>query len=278
MIDIKYDKCATCSWWNDNLDYYPEVCFVCMNADNYRKNDTADELFSKYGKRVKIIEKRDGLFAGKPIYRIEIYYSYGDLFFNGWVDNDLMPILFGQARENKLIPDDIAIPMNNFPSIENGENVIFRKAEISDKNEIIDLRFQSFFEGGANCISAIQSLNQIFDNDHYTIVVEFSGQIVGLIYGYTRNRIEFYIEYIYVHQNFRNGSIGSKLLFEIEKVARNLSCCKVTTLIQGKQEHANIVFNFNLKNGFVYNENDVINLGNDFLAVTMEKNIEKISG
>ncbi|GMO46873.1 MAG: hypothetical protein Ta2G_02160 [Termitinemataceae bacterium] len=234
-------------------------------------------MFEQYGKQIKVLEEKQGGFGFGSIYKVNIKYSNGDDFFIGWVDSDFMPILFGQAREEKIISDDIAYPFKNFVECQDNQKINFRVVELSDKSEIIDLRFQSFFEGGANCINALMAVKQEFDDKHLTIVACTENKIIGLIYGFNPNekiniKEEYYIEYIYIHPNFRGKNIGGFLLKNIEKTITKKGFKKIITRIQSYQEHANIVYNFNLKNGFKNNK-DAIDLGYGFIALNMEKDL-----
>jgi len=238
-------------------------------------------MFEKFGNRVKVLEEKQGIFGFGPIYKVNITYSNGNDFFNGWVDSKFMPILFGRARDEKLIEDDIAYPFKNFIECNENQKVKYRIADLSDRDEIIDLRFQSFFDGGANCINALMALEQVFDNDHLTIVASVENKIIGLIYGFNPNehvKIEkmyydcYYIECIFVHKNFRGNNIGGFLFKNIEKIITEKRFKKIGTRIQGYIEHVNIVYNFNLKNGFIDNKDEIIDLGYGFMALDMEKN------
>lgn len=272
-MDYKFNKCSKCEWWDVNNDGYPEVCFVCFNESNFKERKSKTILFSEFEDRVEYLETKNGIFGFGPIHKINIKYSDGSIFFTGWVDDNLMPILFGRAREQKLISDDIAYPKNDYPVFNvNGVTEYFI-AEYDNIDEIIDLRFQSFFEGGANCISALQSLKHTFDNNHYTFIVRFNSKIVGLIYGYCASDNVFYIEYIYVYPKFRNKNIGARLLYRMEQLASTIGCLKIITLIQGTLEHVNPVFNFNKKYGFSYDKSGADDIGNGFVRLIMEKNI-----
>jgi len=278
-MEPKFDKCLICSWWDKKMESYPEVCFNCRNSTQFIKREGV-KPFEEFGELVSILEEKAGLFAFGTIYKVNIKYSNGKDFFIGWVDENFMPILFGHAREQKLITDDIAYPFEYFINCENEQKIIFKFADRDDKNEIIDLRFQSYFDydKGANCISALAALKHIYDDNHITIKAVVKNKIVGIIYGFGKyigysDNDEYYIEYIYVHPNFRNHNIGNLLLNYMEKTIKELGFSKIKVLIQGKQEEANIPFNLNLKNGFIYDENNVFDIGNDFLSVIMEKRI-----
>jgi GNAT superfamily N-acetyltransferase len=276
-MEQKFDKCLICSSWDKDLEYYPEVCFFCNDSMNFQKREGV-KLFEEFGDRVKILEEKKGMFAFGSIYKVSVKYSNGKDFFIGWVDENFMPILFGNARDKKLVSDDIAYPMENKFEFTNNQEIMFKFADRDDKDEIIDLRFQSFFDfnKGSNCISALAALKQVYDKNHFTIKAVIDNKIIGLIYGYDQynghlDNDEFYIEYIYVHKNFRNRNIGGLLLNYMEKVAKELGFARIKVLIQGKQEEANIPFNFNLKHGFKHDADNVYDVGNGFLSVTMEK-------
>jgi GNAT superfamily N-acetyltransferase len=237
-------------------------------------------MFEKYGEQVKVIEEKIGVFSFRPFYQVYITYCNGNDFFLGWVDSNFMPVLFGRDREEKIISDDIAYPIMDFIKCKENQVVKFRIAKLSDKNEILDLRFQSFFDGGANCISALKAFDQEFDNEHLTIVACIDDKIIGLIYGYNPNEhinIEkirydcYYIEYIFVHQNFRGRNIGGLLFKNMEKIIIEKGFKKIGTQLQGYLELINIVYNFNLRNGFKDNKEEVFDLGNNFLSLSMEK-------
>jgi ribosomal protein S18 acetylase RimI-like enzyme len=176
-----------------------------------------------------------------------------------------MPILFGRVRDEKLISDDIAYPIGNFIKYKETQRIEFRLAKLSDKKKIIDLRFQSFFDGGANCISALTAFKQKIDDEHLTIVACAENNIIGLIYGYNKMqelnlKEDYYIEYIYVHRNFRERNIGGILLNKMEEILLEQGFKKINCFIQGYQEHADIVYNFNLKNGFKNNNNEAFDM------------------
>jgi ribosomal protein S18 acetylase RimI-like enzyme len=86
-------------------------------------------------------------------------------------------------------------------------------------------------------------------------------------------KTDYYIEYIYVHKNFRGRNIGSYLLKNMENIITKMGYKKIVTYSQGYEDHVDIVYSFNLKNGFRDTVDGASELGYDFITIYMEKDL-----
>src|SRR5271168_79498 len=115
-------------------------------------------------KRVVVHEERRN--ASWPLHfkRVDIKYSDGTLFYSGWIqdfgDARTGPTVFEQNYKNCNLEREKVIKREKYwvPKAYDKSNIGLRNATTEDLDEIVDLNFQNYFDGGNNRISAYQGL------------------------------------------------------------------------------------------------------------------------
>src|ERR1017187_8564685 len=122
-------------------------------------------MSSKESERVVVHEERRDEFRTLLFKRVDIKYSDGELFYSGWIQdfgNALTgPTFFEQNYNNYDLEREHVIKRQKYWLLTtySQANIGLRDATTEDIDDIIDLTFQNYFDGGYNRISAYQGMN-----------------------------------------------------------------------------------------------------------------------
>jgi GNAT superfamily N-acetyltransferase len=216
-------------------------------------------MSSKESERVVVHEERGDEFRTLVLRRVDIKYSDGDLFYSGWIQdfgNALTgPTVFEQDYNNYDLEREHVIKRQKYwlPITYNQENIRLRDATTGDIDDIIDLTFQNYFDGGYNRISAYQGLNHKIDTDHVTLGFTVDNSIFGYLYiDLIRSafRGEAYFDSLFCAHSVRNRGIGLALLSAGLDRVKGKGFEKVSGMIIGTRAHCEHIAKMLDKHGF----------------------------
>ncbi len=214
---------------------------------------------SKETERVVTHEIRGNEVGYMRFKRVDIKYSDGDLFYSGWIQD------FGDARtgptffeqnyaDYKLDREKVSRREKYWQQVTiTQQNVTLRSATAEDLDELIDLNFQNYFDGGYNRISAYQGLNHKIDDAHETLVFTVDNAILGFLYIDWEGRAslgEAYFDNLFCAPSVRNHGVGGALIAAGLKQATEGGFKTVAGQITGDEEHCENVARLLDRNGF----------------------------
>ena len=232
----------------------------------------------KESERVAVLEERISESGGLRFKKVEIKYSNSDLFYSGWIqdfgDARTGPTFFEQNYKNFDLDRECVFKMEKYwdMSVLNNAQVALYDAVEVDLDEIIDLTFQNYFDGGYNRISAYQGLNHKVDDDHSTLCLKFGGSIFGYLYiDYAVNAFRggAYFDSIFCAHGIRDHGVGSALISAGLDRIKNKGFKYVSSVIIGTPSHCENVARLLDRHGF--NVLECYQKSNDWVEATMEK-------
>ncbi len=178
--------------------------------------------------------------------KVEIRYSDGTLFYNGWIqdfgDARTGPTVFQQNYKNFDLEEERVVKRTIYWQPKNCDQSSTEIFEATKENldEIIDLNFQNYFDGGYNRISAYQGLNHKIDESHTTLALACENSIFGFLYidlKMNAVRGEAYFDSLFCAHCFRGKGIGNMLLSAGLDRVKQKGFEKVSGNIIGAPEH-----------------------------------------
>jgi GNAT superfamily N-acetyltransferase len=235
-------------------------------------------MSSKESERVVVHEERGVEFETLLLKRVDIKYSDGDLFYSGWIqefgDARTGPTVFEQDYEHYGLEREHVIKRQKYwsPTAYNQDNIGLRDATPDDIDDIIDLTFQNYFDGGYNRISAYQGLNHKIDDDHGTFGFTIDNSIFAYLYIdliVSAFRGEAYFDSLFCAHSVRNRGIGHALLSAGLDRVKGKGFEKVSGKIIGTRAHCEHIAKMLDKHGFKVVE--CLEKGEGWLEATMLK-------
>lgn len=193
--------------------------------------------------------------------KVTITYSDGSPYFHGWIqifgndDGRNGPTIFPMNFVNHRLDPDQANRRQEFWVVgEIGpDDVVIREATPDDLDAIVDLRFQSYFDGGYERISSYQGLNQVIGDDFLTFVYAVGELIVAVVYvalKQGRHQKEAYIDTWFCAPGIRRRGVGTALLRATLARLMELSFSEVRACCLGDEEHCENVVKAFVNCGF----------------------------
>lgn len=183
-----------------SLNSYFVAKFDGDRLNIYERNLTANELSEiANGKKVAMYNNSHNFELGEVV---EFDNSSFIEAFNNSKTYDLTPVYYqlSQAENDKI----------------DRANIIIREAELYDIKAITEICRNSFNEYPINLLE-----EKLFNKVYTTYVAQIDNQIVGFVVAYTNDkRIDIGVRVIVVDVNFRNHGIGTKLIEQIEQIAK----------------------------------------------------------
>ena len=102
-----------------------------------------------------------------------------------------------------------------------------RKADISDKNQVLDFCQNTFSWG-----DYISDVWDFWINEGNLIVAEENNQPIGISHASILKNQQAWIEGIRVHEKYRNKGFAKKMIQELEHIGKNNNCKKSMMLIE----------------------------------------------
>jgi hypothetical protein len=210
-------------------------------------------------KRVVVHEERRN--ASWPLHfkRVDIKYSDGTLFYSGWIqdfgDARTGPTCFEQNYKNFNLEREKVVKREKYwvPITHNQSNTGLRDATPEDLDDIVDLNFQNYFDGGNNRISSYQGLNHKIDDIHLTLGFTVDNSIYGFLYidlEMNAFRGEAYFDSLFCAHSMRNRGVGNALLAAGLDRVKGKGFEKVSGRIMGPPEHCEHIAKILDKHGF----------------------------
>lgn len=218
---------------------------------------------SKVNERVTFFEERGTPGSDEHFRRVEIKYSDGEIFFSGWIQDfgnvdsiNTGPTVFSSNYVKHRLDQDTANKKKEYwdERAFAEEAVTIRDSTIPDLDELIDLNFQNYFEGGNNRISAYQGLNFIIDGEHTIICLQIERTIYGFLF--IEWRVDHagtrtaYFDSLYCAPAVRGHDFGSRLIDAGIKRAKERSCIRIDGLVMGTLDHCRRIKDLLEKNNF----------------------------
>lgn len=193
--------------------------------------------------RVVHIEDKNDPFTGCCYHHVNIYYSDNTtLFYDGWVDKNLIPIYAKRPRNEGVIPEDVAYPLPplSSPKQEAAADIVL--ASPNNKGELMDLCFQAYFDGDTGPVDALAATKMTIDNEHQACFVRLDNKIVAMVYFYDGSGYghpeTVYIDTLFVHPVFRNKGIEKVLVNNVANLAIKKGYKGLSTMIVASEENA----------------------------------------
>jgi GNAT superfamily N-acetyltransferase len=210
-------------------------------------------------KRVVVHEERRN--ASWPLHfkKVDIKYSDGTLFYSGWIqdfgDARTGPTCFEQNYKNFNLEREKVVKREKYwvPITRNQSNTGLRDATPEDLDDIVDLNFQNYFDGGNNRISSYQGLNHKIDDIHLTLGFTVDNSIYGFLYidlEMNAFRGEAYFDSLFCAHSMRNRGVGNALLAAGLDRVKGKGFEKVSGRIMGPPEHCEHIAKILDKHGF----------------------------
>jgi ribosomal protein S18 acetylase RimI-like enzyme len=197
-------------------------------------------------KRVTVHEEKgDGIMTFR---KVSITYTDGDPYYHGWIqifgegDTRNGPTIFPQNYDNNGLNKEEVLKKDKYwdtPNLSEG-SIEIRQAVPLDLDQIIDLRFQNYFDGGHERISAYQGLFHKINDDFLTLVLTVGGEIFGYIYidlQINAKEGEAYIDSWFVAPGMRHRKAGTLLLTEGLNEIRKRGFDTASAIIIGTEQH-----------------------------------------
>lgn len=203
-------------------------------------------------------ERRDGAW---PLHfkRVDIKYSDDTLFYNGWIqdfgDARTGPTVFEQNYKNCSLEREKVFKREKYwvPKAYDKSNIGLRDATTEDLDDIVDLNFQNYFDGGNNRISAYQGLNHKIDDNHLTLAFTLDNSIYGFLYidlEVNASRGEAYFDSLFCAHSMRGRGVGNSLIAAGLDRVEKMGFKKVSGKILGSPEHCEQIAKMLNKQGF----------------------------
>lgn len=206
----------------------------------YERNLTSDELINiSNGEKIAMYSNLHNFELGEVVE----------------FDNNAFVETFLNSKSYDLTPVYYQLSQAENDKIERS-NIVIREAEVYDVKAILELSQKSFEEYPINLLE-----EKLLDKNYLTYVAQLDNQIIGfVVVDKSDLKLNVAIRLIVVDVNFRNHGIGTKLLEEIEKFAKENKSQQVSMHIM--ENH------FSLKTlceklGYVSNE---INFGKELIS------------
>ncbi len=193
--------------------------------------------------------------------KVTIVYSDGSPFFHGWIqifgedDGRNGPTIFPMNFVNHRLDPDQANRREEFwvagEIVSN--DVVIREATPNDLDAIVDLRFQSYFDGGYERISSYQGLKQLIEDDFLTFVYKAGEIILAVVYvalKQGRHPKEAYIDTWFCAPGVRRRGVGTSLLLAAQARLKELGFSEVRAVTLGDEEHCENVVKAFVNCGF----------------------------
>lgn len=206
----------------------------------------SDSKKSKEEERVVVLQQKG---QGVTTFRkVEIAYGNGSPCYHGWIqvfddgDGRNGPTVFHQNYVNHGLDRERVFKLERLwetPQWDK-DNISIREAVPADLDEIIDLRFQGFFDDVYDRISAYQGLMHKIDSDHLTLLFTVDGAIKGLVYfDLVMNawRGEAYFDSWFCAPGMRSRGVGTALVKAGLDKVRELGFKRVSAGVLGSEEH-----------------------------------------
>ena len=205
----KYDIVAI----EGSLNSYFVGMFDGNRLNIYERNLTADELTNiANGKKVAMYNNLHNFELGEVIDFDNNAFIEA---FNNSTSYDLTPVYYqlSQAENDKI----------------DRANILIREAELYDIKAIIDICRTSFSEYSLDLLE-----EKLFDKSYTTYVAQLDNQIIGFVVVSVDNKsIDVGVRLIVVDINFRNHGVGTKLIEQVEQIAKQNNS-QVSINISGK--------------------------------------------
>lgn len=211
----------------------------------------------KESQRVTVHEERPVAFGSFK--RVEIRYSDGSVFYQGWIqdygDARTGPTFFEQNYKLYDLAREQVFKLEKYwqPLSFNQPMLALRDATAGDLDDLVDLTFQNYFDGGYNRISAYQGLNHQVDEDHITLALTVKGTIYAYLYIDLKmyaSRRQAYFDSLFCAHCLRNKGAGQALLAAGVERVRGQGFAKVSGKIIGSPEHCERIAKMLDKHGF----------------------------
>lgn len=204
------------------------------------------EIKSKKEERVVVLDQRG---QGVMTFRkVDICYGNGELCYRGWIqifgeeDGRNGPTVFPQNYANFNLDQEEVIRKALYwqtPDFSK-ENIEMREAVAEDLDEIIDLRFQGYFDDVYDRISAYQGLMHKIDSEHLTLVFTVDRVVYGLAYFDLTQRADLqnaYFDSWFCAPGMRSRGVGQALVKMGLKKMRQLGFERVSARVIGTEKH-----------------------------------------
>lgn len=211
--------------------------------------------------------------------KVKILYTDGDIFFIGWLQDlggNSGPIVFRDNFDKYEIDHEITFRSRKYEIKDDRiyEPATLRVATAADADNLLDLRFQNYFDGHYNKISAYQAFGQKFDDYHVTIVAEIDNLIIGHAYLLLDVKQQSAIlDDLFVDHTYRQCGHGSALLRAAEIAAADSGCKLLNLRSIGTKDFVNSKQRFYRTRGF-----ELLNVGPeshpDWVSIDLRKNLQ----
>lgn len=204
------------------------------------------EQTNKEEERVVVLsQKGEGVTTFR---KVEIAYGNGEPCYRGWIqvfgkgDGRNGPTVFPQNYVNFGLDREDVSRMDRFwePPVFNQGNTALREAVSGDLDEIIDLRFQGFFDDVYDRISAYQGLMHKIDSEHLTLLFTVDETVYGLIYfdlAQYAFRREAYLDSWFCAPGMRSRGVGKALVKAgLDRIGQ-LGFERVSAQVLGTEDH-----------------------------------------
>ena len=193
--------------------------------------------------RIDYIETKNDPLTGVGYNHIKIYYSDKEtLFYDGWVDNNLIPIFVKRPRKDGIISEDKAYPLPPIKPPENETSADIVLACPDNKPALMDLCFQAYFDGDAGPIDALAAIKMQIDNEHQACFIRLNNQIVAMVYFYDGAGYGYpetiYIDTLFVYPVFRNKGMEKVLINNVANLAIKKGYKGISTMIVDSEYNA----------------------------------------
>lgn len=193
--------------------------------------------------RIDYIESKNNPFSGMVYNHVKIYYSdKKTLFYDGWVDNNLVPIFSKSPRKNGIIPEDKAYPLPTIQIPENETAADIVLASSDNKLALMDFCFQAYFDGDTGPVDALAATKLQIDEEHQACFIRLNNQIVAMVYFYDGSGYghpeTIYIDTLFVYPVFRNKGMEKVLINNIANLAIKKGYKGISTMIVGSEDNA----------------------------------------
>ena len=218
-----------------------------------------NNMCNKEKDRVVVHEKREDIFRVAKFKRVEIKYSNGTPFYIGWIqdfgDARTGPTVFEENYKNFNLEREKVIKLEKYwvPKAYDKSNISLRDATTEDLDDIVDLNFQNYFDGGYNKISAYQGLHHKIDDNHLTLGFTLDNSIFGFLYidlEMNAFRGEAYFDSLFCAHSMRSRGVGNALLAAGLDRVKKIGFKKVSGRILGSPEHCEYIAKMLDRHGF----------------------------
>lgn len=193
--------------------------------------------------RIVHIEDKNDPLTGRSYHHVNIYYSDNTtLFYDGWVDESLIPIFAKRPRKEGIIPEDVAYPLPSIslPNEETSADIVL--AGPNNKSELMDLCFQAYFDGDTGPVDALAATKMKIDDEHQVCFMRLNNKPIAMVYFYDGASYghpeTVYIETLFVHPTFRNKGIEKVLVNNVANLAIKNGYKGISTMIVGSEDNA----------------------------------------